>query len=49
VITKLTNIWNVPSTSGWGLAALVAGMFAALVVFLTKIRPLTNARTGLSR
>ncbi|MDP6496211.1 MAG: fibronectin type III domain-containing protein, partial [Dehalococcoidia bacterium] len=42
VITKLTNIWNVPSTSGWGLAALVAGMFAALVVFLTKIRPLTN-------
>ena len=49
VITKLTNIWNVPSTSGWGLAALVAGMFAALVVFLTKIRPLTNARKGLSR
>ena len=26
VITKLTNIWDAPSTSGWGLAALVAGI-----------------------
>ncbi len=47
--TPIPNIWNAPSTSGWGLAALVAGMLAALVVFLTKSRPLTNARKDLSR
>jgi hypothetical protein len=47
--TPIPNMWDAPSTSGWGLAALVAGMLAALVVFLTKIRPLTNARKGLSR
>ena len=47
--TPISNIWDAPSTSGWGLAALVAGMLAALVVFLTKSRPLTNARKDLSR
>jgi hypothetical protein len=34
VITNLTNIWDAPSTSGWGLAALVAGMLVVMVVAL---------------
>ena len=32
--TPILNIWNAPSTSGWGLAALVAGMLVVLVVAL---------------
>ena len=32
--TPIPNIWNAPSTSGWGLAALVAGMLVVLVVAL---------------
>ena len=43
------NIWDAPSISGWGLAALVAGMLVVLLVFLTKSRPQTHARKGLSR
>jgi hypothetical protein len=30
--TPIPNIWNAPSTSGWGLAALVAGMLVVLVI-----------------
>ncbi len=32
--TPIPNIWNAPSTSGWGLAALVAGMLVVLVIAL---------------
>jgi len=28
------NIWDAPSTSGWGLAALVAGMLVVMVIAL---------------
>jgi len=34
VLTHLTNIWDAPATSGWGLAALVAGMLVVLVIAL---------------
>ena len=34
VTTKLTNIWDAPSTSGWGLAALVSGMLVVMVIAL---------------
>ncbi len=47
--TPVPNIWDAPSISGWGLAALVAGMLVVLLVFLTKSRPRTHARKGLSR
>ena len=30
--TPIPNIWDAPSTSGWGLAALVAGMLVVMVV-----------------
>jgi len=43
VTTKVPNISDVPATSGWGLAALVAGMLVVLLVFLTKSRPRTHA------
>jgi hypothetical protein len=32
--TPIPNIWNAPSMSGWGLAALVAGMLVVLVLAL---------------
>ena len=32
--TPIPNVWNAPSTSGWGLAARVAGMLVAMVVVL---------------
>ena len=32
--TPIPNVWDAPSTSGWGLAALVAGMLAVMVVAL---------------
>ena len=32
--TPIPNIWDAPSTSGWGLAALVAGMLVVLVIAL---------------
>ena len=32
--TPIPNIWNAPSTSSWGLAALVAGMLVVMVVAL---------------
>ena len=41
--TSIPTIWNAPATSGWGLAALVAGMLVVLLVFLTKSRPRTHA------
>ncbi len=47
--TPISNIWDAPSTSAWSLAALVTGMLVVMVVFLTKSRPLTNARKDLSR
>jgi hypothetical protein len=47
--TPNPNVVDAPSTSGWGLAALVAGMLVVLLVFLTKSRPQTHARRGLSR
>ncbi len=34
VTTKLTDVWDAPATSGWGLAALVAGMLVVMVVAL---------------
>ena len=46
--TPIPNVWDAPSTSGWGLAALTLGMLAVLLVFLTKSRPQTHARKGLS-
>ena len=39
--TPVPNIWNAPSTSGWGLAALVAGM---LVVMVLALRLTTGSR-----
>ena len=36
VTTLLTNIWDAPSTSGWGLAALVAGMLVVMVIGLGR-------------
>ena len=32
--TPIPNIWDAPSTSGWGLAALVAGMLVVMVIDL---------------
>ena len=32
--TSIPNIWDAPVTSGWGLAALVAGMLAVMVIAL---------------
>ena len=32
--TPVPNVWNAPSTSGWGLAALVAGMLVVMVIAL---------------
>ena len=32
--TPVPNIWNAPSTSDWGLAALVAGMLMVMVIAL---------------
>jgi hypothetical protein len=32
--TPIPNIWDAPSTTGWGLAALVAGMLVVLVIAL---------------
>jgi hypothetical protein len=32
--TSIPNVWDAPSTSGWGLAALVAGMLVVLVIAL---------------
>jgi len=32
--TPVPNIWDAPSTSGWGLAALVAGMLVVMVIAL---------------
>jgi len=32
--TPIPNIWDAPSTSGWGLVALVAGMLVVLVIAL---------------
>jgi chitodextrinase len=48
VITKLTNIWDAPSMSQPGIIMLVIGMLGALLIFLTKSRPGTKARKGLS-
>ena len=49
VTTHLTNVWDVPSMSQSGMAVLVLGMLGVLLVFLTKSRPRTHARKGLSR
>jgi alpha-tubulin suppressor-like RCC1 family protein len=32
--TPIPNVWDAPSTTGWGLAALVAGMLVVLVLAL---------------
>ena len=32
--TPIPNIWDAPSTSGWGLGALVAGMLVVMVIAL---------------
>ncbi|MDP6063900.1 MAG: hypothetical protein QGI49_03820 [SAR202 cluster bacterium] len=32
--TPIPNIWDAPTTSDWGLAALVAGMLVVMVVML---------------
>ncbi len=32
--TPIPNIWDAPSTSGWRLAALVAGMLVVMVIVL---------------
>ena len=32
--TPVPNIWEAPSTSGWGLAALVGGMLLMILIFL---------------
>ena len=32
--TPIPNIWYAPSTSSWGLAALVAGMLVVMVIAL---------------
>ena len=32
--TPIPNLWDAPSTSSWGLAALVAGMLVVLVIAL---------------
>jgi hypothetical protein len=32
--TPIPNVWNAPSMSGWGLAALVAGMLVVMVIAL---------------
>ena len=34
--TPIPNIWDAPSTSGWGLAALVAGMLVVMVIALRR-------------
>ena len=39
--TPIPNVWDAPSTSGWGLAALVAGM---LVVMVLALRLTTGSR-----
>ena len=43
--TPVPNIWDAPSTSGWGLAALVAGMLVVMVVALG----LTSGSRGTAR
>ena len=32
--TPVPNVWDAPSTSGWGLAVLAAGMLVVLVITL---------------
>jgi hypothetical protein len=32
--TPIPNIWNAPATSGWGLAALIAGIFVVMAIAL---------------
>jgi hypothetical protein len=49
VTTHLTNVWDAPSMSQSGMLVLVLGMLGVLLVFLTKSRPRTHARKGLSR
>jgi hypothetical protein len=39
----IPNVWDAPSTSGWGLAALVAGM---LVVMVIALRLTSGSRRG---
>ena len=34
--TPIPNVWDAPSTSGWGLAALVAGMLLVMVMVLRQ-------------
>ena len=34
--TPIPNIWDAPSTSGWGLVALVAGMLVVMVIALGR-------------
>ena len=41
--TPIPDIWDAPSTSGWGLAALVAGM---LVVMVVALRLTSGSRRG---
>jgi len=43
--TAIPNIWNAPSVSNWGLAALVAGM---LVVMVIGLRLTSGSRRGAS-
>ena len=43
--TPIPNVWDAPSTSGWGLAALVAGMLVVLVIALR----LTTGSRGAAR
>jgi len=44
--TPIPNIWDAASTSGWWLAALVAGM---LVVLVTALRLTSGSRRGVRR
>ena len=32
--TPIPNIWDAPGTSGWGVAALIVGMIAAMAILL---------------
>jgi hypothetical protein len=41
--TPIPNLWDAPSTSSWGLAALVAGM---LVVLVIALRLTSGSRRG---
>ena len=43
--TPIPIVWDAPSTSGWGLAALVAGMLVVMVIALR----LTSGSRGAAR